>query len=59
MSDFVEVGDVVSAPAHPEWGRGQVQSVIGGKVTVTFEHVGKLVLNADATPLEIERPDWL
>jgi len=32
---------------HPEedWGLGQVQSVIGDRVTVNFEHVGKVLVN--------------
>ncbi|NHO18276.1 DUF3553 domain-containing protein [Acetobacter oeni] len=33
-------------PDHPEWGPGQVQSAIGSRVTVNFEHVGKIMLDA-------------
>ena len=28
------------------WGTGQVQSIINGKVTVNFENVGKKVINS-------------
>jgi hypothetical protein len=44
-------GTFVRSPAHPDWGLGQVQSAIGDKVTVNFEHRGKLVLNLSAAPL--------
>lgn len=39
-------------PQHPEWGMGQVQSVVGNRVTVNFEHVGKLLLNLAVVALE-------
>ena len=32
-------------PAKKEWGIGQVQSIINGKVTINFENVGKKVIN--------------
>ena len=38
-------GAFVKHPQHPEWGIGQVQSVIGGRVTVNFEHMGKRFIN--------------
>lgn len=37
---------------QPDWGVGQVQSVIGGRVTVTFEHAGKQVIIGGAAPLD-------
>jgi len=46
-------GDWVQHPQHPEWGRGQVQSVVGPRVTVNFEHAGKVLVNtlhADLRP---------
>ena len=46
LIDF-EPGDFVSNPANKEWGIGQVQSVIGIKVTVNFENCGKKVINAE------------
>ena len=38
---------------HKEWGIGQVQSSINGKITINFEHVGKKVINIKEVPLEI------
>ena len=43
LIDF-EPGDYVTNPANKEWGVGQVQSIIGNKVTVNFEHSGKKLL---------------
>ena len=39
LIDF-EPGDYVTNPLK-EWGVGQVQSIIGNKVTVNFENFGK------------------
>ena len=41
--DF-EPGDKVFNPKNVNWGIGQVQSIIEGKVTVNFENVGKKVI---------------
>ena len=41
-----EPGDKVVNPAKKEWGIGQVQSIINGKVTINFENVGKKVINS-------------
>ncbi len=35
----------VRHPAEPDWGVGQVQSVIGDRITVNFEHAGKRSIN--------------
>ena len=43
--DF-EPGDKVINPVNKDWGIGQVQSIINGKVTANFENVGKKVINA-------------
>lgn len=32
-------------PGKPDWGLGQVQSVVGQKITVNFEHAGKIVID--------------
>lgn len=45
-------GDWVRHPEQPDWGRGQVQSVVGPRVTVTFEHAGKVLVNVLNAPLE-------
>ncbi|TCH98371.1 DUF3553 domain-containing protein [Roseococcus sp. SYP-B2431] len=42
----------VRQPDRPDWGLGQVQSVIGNRVTVNFEHAGKLLLNLAVVTLE-------
>ncbi len=39
-------GAWVRHPTEPDWGRGQVQSVAGERVTVNFEHAGKRTINA-------------
>ena len=50
--DF-EVGDFVCHPGRPDWGDGQVQSIIGQVVTVTFEEAGKQVIHAEHVALEL------
>ena len=51
LIDF-EPGDYVKNPANSEWGVGQVQSIIGNKVTVNFENFGKRVINIENIKLE-------
>ena len=51
-SEFVP-GALVRHPAQPEWGIGQVQSAIGGRVTVNFEHAGKKTINVTVVALEV------
>ena len=50
LIDF-EPGDYVKNPANKGWGIGQVQSIIGNKVTVNFENVGKKVININFVKL--------
>jgi len=48
MSDLnalLEPGMVVTHPDRPEWGLGQVQSNIGGRITVNFREEGKVVID--------------
>ena len=45
-------GDWVRLPAAPDWGIGQVQSVVGARITVNFEHAGKRLVMADEATLE-------
>ena len=47
-----EPGDKVTNPDNKDWGIGQVQSIINGKVTVNFENVGKKVINSEIIRLE-------
>lgn len=46
---------LVRHPGQPDWGLGQIQSVVGSRVTVNFEHAGKVLINADVIPLEVVR----
>ncbi|MDR3522608.1 MAG: DUF3553 domain-containing protein [Acetobacteraceae bacterium] len=49
----VEPGQFVRHPTQPDWGDGQVQSVIGSRITVNFEHAGKVLINALVVNLQI------
>ena len=51
LIDF-EPGDYVTNPAAKDWGVGQVQSIIGNKVTVNFENCGKRVINVENINLD-------
>lgn len=44
MNALLEPGMLVRHPTQPDWGLGQVQSNIGGRITVNFEHAGKVVI---------------
>ena len=39
-------GMLVRHPDHPEWGTGQVQSTIAGKLTVNFRDAGQMVIDS-------------
>ncbi|MEM9144715.1 MAG: DUF3553 domain-containing protein [Pseudomonadota bacterium] len=43
-SSFLGVGAIVRHRERPEWGLGQVQSIVGDRITVNFENEGKIVL---------------
>ena len=45
LNALLEPGMLVRHPDQPEWGLGQVQSNIGGKITVNFENEGKVVID--------------
>lgn len=53
MNDFLTPGDLVRHPTETDWGMGQVQSVIGGKITVNFEHAGKVVIEGSRVELRL------
>lgn len=53
MAGLIEPGMRVRHPDRPDWGIGQVQSVVGDRITVNFEHAGKLLINAAVVALEI------
>lgn len=46
-------GMKVRHPQMPEWGLGQVQSAIGNRITVNFEHAGKITIDATIVKLEL------
>jgi Protein of unknown function (DUF3553) len=50
---FIEPCARVRNPASPEWGVGQVQSIIGDRITVNFEDAGKVLINARIVTLEL------
>lgn len=45
LNAFLEPGMLVTHPDRPDWGTGQVQSNINGKITVNFREQGKVVIN--------------
>ena len=45
LNDMLEPGILVRHPAEPDWGLGQVQSNVGGRITVNFEHRGKVFID--------------
>ncbi|MCB1360445.1 MAG: DUF3553 domain-containing protein [Rhodobacter sp.] len=52
MANLLEPGLFVRHPAQPDWGLGQVQSVVGPRVTVNFEEAGKVVVDTRVVDLE-------
>ncbi|WP_149589592.1 DUF3553 domain-containing protein [Tabrizicola flagellatus] len=46
MAGLLEPGMLVRHPDREDWGLGQVQSNIDSKVTVNFEHGGKVVIDS-------------
>jgi hypothetical protein len=53
MSFFLMPGTWVLLPASPDWGLGQVQSAVGHRVTVNFEHAGKVLVNTAKATLQV------
>lgn len=45
MNGILEPGMLVRHPGQAGWGLGQVQSNIGNRITVNFEHAGKVVID--------------
>jgi hypothetical protein len=45
MEALLTPGVFVTHPGRPDWGTGQIQSAIGDRVTVSFEHAGKVVVD--------------
>ena len=58
MDQTLTPGVFVTHPDHPEWGLGQVQSAVGTRITVNFEHQGKVLIDLRHGRLEVaaDRP---
>ena len=53
MNELITPGTYVNHPKKKNWGIGQVQSKIGGIITVNFENVGKKTINPNQVKLKI------
>ena len=53
MNSILEPGMFVRHPTQSDWGLGQVQSKIAQRITVNFEHMGKVVIDARHVALEL------
>ena len=51
LNALLEPGTRVTHPDRPDWGTGQVQSNIGGKITVNFPEAGKVVIDSSRIAL--------
>jgi hypothetical protein len=51
LNEFLEPGMLVRHPERPDWGLGQVQSMIGARITVNFEDAGKVVIDGSRVRL--------
>lgn len=45
LNAMLEPGQIVRHPSEPDWGLGQIQSNIKGKITVMFQQQGKVVID--------------
>lgn len=57
MANVFEPGTYVRLAGAPDWGLGQVQCVVGTRVTVNFEHAGKRLINVAHADLQPASPD--
>ena len=53
QQSIYEPGMIVRHPAQEDWGLGQVQSSVGGKVTVNFQNAGKVVIDENRVTLMV------
>lgn len=54
MSDINAIlspGMIVRHPNQPDWGDGQVQSNVNGRITVNFPDAGKVVIDGSRISL--------
>ncbi len=52
MDPWIVPGALVRHGGRPDWGVGRVQSAVGSRITVNFEHAGKRVLDRDIVDIE-------
>ena len=57
IDPFIEPGVLVRHPSQQDWGLGQVQTVVGARVTVNFEHAGKQLIDTHQVRLAYVGPD--
>jgi len=57
MVEDLSPGMLVHHPHEPDWGIGQVQSAIGERITVNFQHRGKVLINAARVTLIVVSDD--
>ena len=50
-------GMLVRHPAQPDWGLGQVQSSVNGRITVNFAEAGKIVIDGALVELVLVAGD--
>ena len=53
VTALLEPGMLVRHPDEPDWGIGQVQSNVDDRITVNFEHRGKVVIMGQRVELMI------
>ena len=56
---LISQGSFVAHPKAPELGLGRVQTVVGDRITVNFEHAGKLIIDGSVIELECVDPKQL
>lgn len=57
MESSIVPGALVRHPEETEWGVGQVQSVVGSRITVNFENAGKRLINGELVQLVLVAPE--
>ncbi|MFD1625452.1 DUF3553 domain-containing protein [Azospirillum griseum] len=57
MDETLVPGAWVRHPTQADWGLGQVQSAIRNRVTVNFEHTGKVLIDSNVVTLTVVDPD--
>ncbi len=57
MAQDLAPGMLVRHPNEPDWGIGQVQSAVGERITVNFQHAGKVLINGTRIALEVLNED--